>query len=150
MYSIISKFFNKTGRTDFDGSIAYKNIPGLQRITLQQFFNTPHSPNSVFDSSQEKAVKECLRNRIGIIQGPPGCGKTFIGIQMLRLLLSLSSLKDPKILVLTYKNHALDEFLKGIMKYGELNLFVYFIYLFIGNFPEKNCSPMFRLSLIHI
>ena len=87
-----------------------------KKITLQQFFNTPHSPNSVFDSSQEKAVKECLRNRIGIIQGPPGCGKTFIGIQMLRLLLSLSSLKDPKILVLTYKNHALDEFLKGIMK----------------------------------
>jgi len=36
---------------------------------------------------------------------------------MLRLLLSLSSLEDPKILVLTYKNHALDEFLKGIMRY---------------------------------
>ena len=87
-----------------------------KKITLQQFFNTPHSTNSIFDSSQEKAVKECLRNRIGIIQGPPGCGKTFIGIQMLRLLLSLSSLKEPKILVLTYKNHALDEFLKGIMK----------------------------------
>ena len=36
---------------------------------------------------------------------------------MLRLLLSLSSLEDPKILVLTYKNHALDEFLKGIMRF---------------------------------
>ena len=69
---------------------------------------------------------------------------------MLRLLLSLSSLKDPKILVLTYKNHALDEFLKGIMKYGELNLFVYFIYLFIGNFPEKNCSPMFRITFFFL
>ena len=115
MFDII--FYNIIDRTDFDGSIAYKNMHGSgQRITLQQFFDTPHSPNSVFDSSQERAVKECLRNRIGIIQGPPGCGKTFIGIQMLRLLLSLSSLKDPKILVLTYKNHALDEFLKGIMK----------------------------------
>ena len=88
-----------------------------QRISIEQFIDTPFSENSVFDASQERAVKECLKNRIGIIQGPPGCGKTFIGIQMLRLLLSLSSLDNSKILVLTYKNHALDEFLKGILRY---------------------------------
>uniref|UniRef100_A0A7M5V703 DNA2/NAM7 helicase helicase domain-containing protein n=1 Tax=Clytia hemisphaerica TaxID=252671 RepID=A0A7M5V703_9CNID len=87
------------------------------KITLEDFFDTPHSDvKSIFDPSQEEAVKTCLQNRIGIIQGPPGCGKTFIGVQMVRLLLSLSSLHKPKIFVLTYKNHALDEFLKGISK----------------------------------
>ena len=93
------------------------------RITLQEFFDTPYSEEqSIFDSSQEQAVKTCLQNRIGIIQGPPGCGKTFIGIQMVRLLLSLSSLYKPKIFVLTYKNHALDEFLKGIGRLVLLHL----------------------------
>ena len=88
-----------------------------QYITLQDFFQTSHNSHSIFDEYQEEAVKECLRNQIGIIQGPPGCGKTFIGIHMLRLLLSLESLNNPKVLVLTYKNHALDEFLKGIMRF---------------------------------
>uniref|UniRef100_A0A7M6DR67 Poly [ADP-ribose] polymerase n=2 Tax=Clytia hemisphaerica TaxID=252671 RepID=A0A7M6DR67_9CNID len=95
------------------------------KITLEEFFDTSHSDvKSIFDPSQEEAVKTCLQNRIGIIQGPPGCGKTFIGVQMVRLLLSLSSLHKPKIFVLTYKNHALDEFLKGISKYVGLSKLV--------------------------
>ena len=98
---------------------------GHHQISLQDFFKTAHNDQSIFDEYQEEAVKECLRNRIGIIQGPPGCGKTFIGIHMLRLLLSLESLHDPKVLVLTYKNHALDEFLKGIMRFVS-KIIIYF------------------------
>ena len=100
----------------FDGGIVYKSKLGKQ-ITLETFFNSNYSCDSVFDSSQELAVKNALRNRIGIIQGPPGCGKSFIGVQMLRLLLSLSSCNNRKVLVLTYKNHALDEFLISVLKY---------------------------------
>ena len=49
--------------------------------------------------------------------GPPGCGKTFIGVKIVQLLLSLiPKLKKP-ILLLTYKNHALDEFLKDMLKF---------------------------------
>ena len=43
--------------------------------------------------------------------GPPGCGKTFIGVKIAELLLTLTPNVDKPILVLTYKNHALDEFL---------------------------------------
>ena len=100
----------------FDGGIVYKNKKDRQ-ITLATFLNSSYSSDSVFDSSQESAVKKALRNRIGIIQGPPGCGKSFIGVQMLRLLLSLSSCNNRKVLVLTYKNHALDEFLISVLKY---------------------------------
>jgi len=60
-----------------------------ERVTLQQFFATPYSENSVFDASQEKAVKKALQNRIGIIQGPPGCGKSFIGMSLFILILLL-------------------------------------------------------------
>ena len=83
------------------------------------------------DSSQMLAVKHTFENQISIIQGPPGCGKTFLGVQIVRLLLNstqvpvagpfslmhhnappvLNSNLQLPILVLTYKNHALDEFL---------------------------------------
>ena len=77
------------------------------------------------DSSQMLAVKHTFENQVSIIQGPPGCGKTFLGVQTVRLLLnstrvpasarSIRMLLKPNlqlpILVLTYKNHALDEFL---------------------------------------
>lgn len=95
----------------FDSTIVYNKDVG--KIQIGSFLKTPyHSEHSIFDESQEKAVKTALKSRIGIIQGPPGCGKSFIGVKMLNLLLSLSSLSSPKVLVLTYKNHALDEFLK--------------------------------------
>ena len=47
--------------------------------------------------------------------GPPGCGKTFIGVKIVQLLLSLLPKLDKPILLLTYKNHALDEFLKHML-----------------------------------
>ena len=49
--------------------------------------------------------------------GPPGCGKTFIGLKIVHLLLSLIPKLEKPILLLTYKNHALDEFLKGMLKF---------------------------------
>ena len=50
-----------------------------------------------------------------ILKGPPGCGKTFIGVKIVQLLLSLTPKLDKPILLLTYKNHALDEFLKHML-----------------------------------
>ena len=112
----IPDFLENKNACTFDAKIVHSN-PQSERITLQEFFDAPYTEDSLFDEYQEEAVKQCLQNRIGIVQGPPGCGKTFIGVQMLRLLLSLSSLPSPKVLVLTYKNHALDEFLKGTLRY---------------------------------
>ena len=53
--------------------------------------------------------------------GPPGCGKTFIGVKIVQLLLSLSPKLEKPILLLTYKNHALDEFLKQMLEFCEEN-----------------------------
>ena len=76
------------------------------------------SLDTIFDTSQKTALIECLNQKIGIIQGPPGTGKTFIGVKIVQLLLSLSTKPIGPILVLTYKNHALDEFLKAIVDTG--------------------------------
>jgi hypothetical protein len=76
---------------------------------------------SGLDPSQQVALDHALTHRLAIIQGPPGCGKTFIGIKLVALLLSMRPRPKTPILVLTYKNHALDEFLKGLLAFLRLD-----------------------------
>jgi hypothetical protein len=59
------------------------------------------------------------------MQGPPGCGKTHVGIRLVQQLLLRRGIPGPilgqgipgPILVMTYKNHALDEFLMGLLPF---------------------------------
>ncbi len=66
------------------------------------------------DSSQQTAFRSAINSRLAIIQGPPGTGKTHIGIKLATLILEADL--DGPIMVLTYKNHALDEFLKHMVR----------------------------------
>lgn len=65
------------------------------------------------DDSQQEAFMHALSHKVAVIQGPPGCGKTYIGAKLAELILAAKL--DRPILVLTYKNHALDEFLKQML-----------------------------------
>ena len=69
---------------------------------------------SGLDESQREAFIHCLTNKLAIIQGPPGTGKTFIGVKLVQALFKMGSTRP--FLVMTYKNHALDEFLKHLVK----------------------------------
>lgn len=74
------------------------------------------------DTSQHRALHGALTRQFAIIQGPPGTGKTFIGLKITQTLLHNSQFwKDEDnptpILVVCYTNHALDQFLEGIMTY---------------------------------
>ena len=75
---------------------------------------------TLLDSSQLNALKMALTQEISLIQGPPGTGKTFIGIKIVQALLANKcqwedDQKSP-ILVMCYTNHALDQFLEGIIE----------------------------------
>ena len=72
---------------------------------------------STLDKSQQEALISALRSPLAIIQGPPGTGKTFIGTTLVKILLSLQPQPHLPILLLTYKNHALDEFLKDALNF---------------------------------
>ena len=71
------------------------------------------------DTSQLTAIQMALTQEVAVIQGPPGTGKTYIGIKIVEALLGNRSVWDPKsespILVMCYTNHALDQFLEGIL-----------------------------------
>ncbi|UKZ81400.1 hypothetical protein TrVFT333_009172 [Trichoderma virens FT-333] len=66
------------------------------------------------DAQLESLIKG-LENPLGQIQGPPGTGKSFIGAVIARVLMELT---DYRILVLSYTNHALDQFLEDLMDIG--------------------------------
>ena len=72
---------------------------------------------------QMEAVRTALSKELAIIQGPPGTGKTYVGLKVAKVLLENREVwKDPEvgsrpILVVCYTNHALDQFLEGILDF---------------------------------
>ncbi|XP_039935790.1 NFX1-type zinc finger-containing protein 1 [Hirundo rustica] len=74
------------------------------------------------DESQMQALNLALTKELAIIQGPPGTGKTYVGLKIVQALLTNDHLwqsthqKRP-ILVVCYTNHALDQFLEGILSF---------------------------------
>ena len=84
---------------------------------LERFYKTvsQHWPTTL-DEHQLKAIRHALVRRVACVHGPPGTGKTFIGIALVRSIMTLADRPPGPVLVLTYKNHALDEFLKEMLK----------------------------------
>ncbi|KAH6622552.1 P-loop containing nucleoside triphosphate hydrolase protein [Chaetomium tenue] len=66
------------------------------------------------DDSQLNALLLALTSPVSLIQGPPGTGKSFIGAQIARCLFEAGL----RILVLSYTNHALDQFLEDLLNAG--------------------------------
>ncbi|KAF5018987.1 hypothetical protein F66182_9005 [Fusarium sp. NRRL 66182] len=56
-----------------------------------------------------------LSRDLALIQGPPGTGKSFLGALILLAMLRLTT---SRILVLSYTNHALDQFLEDLIDIG--------------------------------
>ncbi|KAH7309562.1 ATPase protein [Stachybotrys elegans] len=67
------------------------------------------------DKAQAEALAHALTHALSVIQGPPGTGKSYVGALIAKMLLQNPS---TRILVLSYTNHALDEFLKDLQKIG--------------------------------
>ena len=86
----------------------------------------PSASELGLDESQFRALQLALTHEFAIIQGPPGTGKTFIGLKIVQLLLHNFDvwgigLRDEEtancpILLVCHTNHALDQFLEGILK----------------------------------
>ena len=87
---------------------------------IVNFNQWPSSDQTELDHSQMKALQLALTQEIAVIQGPPGTGKTYIGLKIVEGLLlnkeiwKTDGAKSP-ILVMCFTNHALDQFLEGIL-----------------------------------
>ena len=117
-------------------------FPNLRTPAIDILGKWP-STSPILDESQYRAVKLALTNEIAVIQGPPGTGKTYVGTHVMKILLQtrnrLNELYNPRsrrsynmlrnqeissnilcrkpILVITYTNHALDQFLASLLEF---------------------------------
>ena len=101
----------------------------------REIFNWPDRESLGLNESQMRAFKMALTKEFALIQGPPGTGKTFVGLKIAQALLDNTSLwQDEKgsspILMVSYTNHALDQFLEGLIPNEGKS----------GNFGLKNVS----------
>ena len=76
-----------------------------------------------------------LTQEVAVIQSPPGTGKTYIGLKIVQALLKNSDfwstqksdhaqhkrISGGPILVMCFTNHALDQFLEGVMNLTDEN-----------------------------
>ncbi|XP_067852580.1 NFX1-type zinc finger-containing protein 1-like [Heptranchias perlo] len=103
-----------------------------------------------FDKSQLKALQKALTREFALIQGPPGTGKTFLGLKIVQLLLHHQSLwqknnvttEHSPILVVCNTNHALDQFLEGMLEFKRTGI------VRIGGFC--NNEKLQKFSLVEI
>ena len=82
--------------------------------------NWPDRESLGFNESQMRAFKLALTKEFAVIQGPPGTGKTYVGLKIAQALLGNKSLwnnseKKSPLLMVSYTNHALDQFLEGLL-----------------------------------
>ncbi|XP_076454225.1 NFX1-type zinc finger-containing protein 1-like [Babylonia areolata] len=73
------------------------------------------------DETQFEALHCALTKEFSVIQGPPGTGKTYVGLKIVKALLHNREAWDPgedsTMLIVCYTNHALDQFLEGIISF---------------------------------
>ena len=76
---------------------------------------------STLDDSQKKALHMALTSELALIQGPPGAGKTYVGLKIIQTLLQNRHFWEYQaqgkcpIIIVCYTNHALDQFLEGLI-----------------------------------
>lgn len=85
-------------------------------LDLKNTSTWPSPAEMKLNDDQMHAMKHALTHKLSVIQGPPGCGKTFIGLQIIATLLVNT---DSQVLVVCYTNHALDQFLSGLLRFSD-------------------------------
>ncbi|XP_059169631.1 NFX1-type zinc finger-containing protein 1-like [Physella acuta] len=135
------------------GSSQYNLSTLFRQGVNAQYFN-PFSPSQWPDANrlglnkqQLEAVKSALTKELCLIQGPPGTGKTFISLVIMRLLLEnrwvvISHRNPSPILVVCYTNHALDQFLQGVLQFCTEGL------VRIGG--NSTCEDLVRFNLRNV
>jgi anthranilate/para-aminobenzoate synthase component II len=81
----------------------------------------PDADQLGLDSSQYRALQAALTKELVVIQGPPGTGKTFMALKIAEFLVKNKERmgRSTPILVVCLTNHALDQFLVGMMSFTQ-------------------------------
>ena len=104
--------------TGLEGKNSTSKSNSLISVNILDSNAWPHYNDVGLDKSQLAAIQMALTQELSLIQGPPGTGKIHTGIRIVDILLKNKALiQNSPILVVCYTNHALDQFLEGILKF---------------------------------
>ena len=115
-----------------------------------------HRESLELNSSQLRAFQMALTSRFAVIQGPPGTGKTYVGLKIAQVLLQTTVLWENEeerapILMVSYTNHALDQFLEGLLPMTSKSNFTCAInvisHVTIDNTPVDSEITWYRCSV---
>ncbi|VDI09955.1 Hypothetical predicted protein [Mytilus galloprovincialis] len=112
-----SKFVDR----GFDISCLNSELYQVYDIDISSESNWPDANFLKLDESQYRAFLTSMKSKLALIQGPPGTGKTVVGLKIAELLLKNDHIwrqqeNQGPMLLLSYTNHALDQFLLDISK----------------------------------
>ncbi|KAL3857882.1 hypothetical protein ACJMK2_012511 [Sinanodonta woodiana] len=118
------KYLVECGEMSFTCLTSYRDgtivqIQNASAVKVLDSTTWPSSKELGLDISQLEALKLALTKEISLIQGPPGTGKTTMGIRIAELLLhnkhAWRGLNRVPMLLVSYTNHALDQFLQLLL-----------------------------------
>lgn len=103
---------------------------------------------ATLDYGQLQSFNAALKFPVHCTQGPPGTGKSYLGVVITQALLIIRklwiqispSIGKPPILVLSYKNHAIDEFLLDLINQKNMNI-KYNLIRIGGGSLDPNLTP---------
>ncbi|XP_041377293.1 NFX1-type zinc finger-containing protein 1-like [Gigantopelta aegis] len=121
------KYLEMIDTVSFNCLLQYESVGTAEKydsVCITDLKQWPMSDELGLDESQYEALQMALTKDVALIQGPPGTGKTFMGIRLAEFLLSNRHLwresdrNLPRpLLLISYTNHALDQFLGALMKH---------------------------------
>ncbi|CAB3384828.1 Hypothetical predicted protein [Cloeon dipterum] len=102
-------------------SIVVRGVDQQFRFNVTNLGSWPTAAELGLNASQLVALQTALTAELAVIQGPPGTGKTFMALKIAEILLSnkIALKRRTPILVVCMTNHALDQFLVGMLKFTE-------------------------------
>ncbi|KAF3907778.1 hypothetical protein ABW21_db0200787 [Orbilia brochopaga] len=89
----------------------------LTDVNVIQNFPSKKTVTTSMDERQLEAVQRIMTKELAIVQGPPGCGKTFVSVKALSAMLKNKNVSDPPIVVACHTNHALDQLLRHVIEF---------------------------------
>ena len=99
-----------------------KTHPKLQlQVPVLKTDAWPSADKFPLNASQLEAIQTALTTEFSVIQGPPGTGKTYIGLKIVETLIDnwrcWNLNRSSPMLMVCYTNHALDQFLEGVLEF---------------------------------